>query len=196
MSTGSGTGTPIVPQTGGIVTLEQIKNFLSIAHEDDDGFFVLAADIVTAEIEGITKCSFSALVEKVRRIDGGFAGLILPDIPAVEVTTIEDKTGGAFTDPEDTNLDTETGVLYLNSGAIWAAGKRRFEVTYDAGYAAPPADIQGVALTLIAARYERRDLSQTGITLGSISGGLASTYGEAWGPDVERVIMRYRDRAV
>jgi hypothetical protein len=192
MSAGAGTGTPIVPQTGGIVTLEQIKNFLSVAHEDDDGFFALASCIVTTEIEGVTRCSFSVPIEKVRRIDGGFPGLILPDIPPVEVTTIEDKISGAFTEPESTNLDTATGVLYLNSGAPWPAGKRRFEVTYTAGYAAAPADIQGAALTLIAARYERRDLSQTSVN----QGGMQSAYGEAWSADVERVINRYRDRVV
>lgn len=192
MSTGSGTGTPITPPTVGLVTLSQVKTFLSVPHTDDDEFFALAIGIVTAEIDGLTGRSFSALVEKVRRIDGGFAGLILPDMPAVEITTIEDKTSGAFTDPDDTSLDTETGVLYLNTGAVWAAGKRRFEVTYDAGYTAAPADIQGVALTLIAARYERRDLSQTSVN----QGGMQTAYGEAWSPDVERVINRYRDRTV
>lgn len=188
--------TPDPPLLTPIVSLAQIKAFLSVPHDDDDDFFTTAAQIVTAELEGATRRSFTAAVEQVRRIDGGFAGLILPDLPAVAITTIEDKTGGAFTDPLDTNLDPDTGVLYLNTNTAWPAGRRRFEVTYSAGYATPPADIQGAALTLIAARHERRDLSQTDVTQGGISGGLQTAYGEAWSADVERTINRYRDRAV
>lgn len=187
---------PDPPVLDPIVTLEQIKAFLSVPHEDDDDFFTTAAQIVTAEIEGATRCRFTGAVEKVRRIDGGFTGLILPDVPAVSVTTIEDKSSGTMTDPLDTYLDADTGVLYLDSGALWAAGRGRWCVTYRAGHVTPPQDLQGAALTLIAARYERRDLSQTSVTQGGISGGLATAYGDAWSADVERTIDRYRDRAV
>jgi hypothetical protein len=183
---------PDPPVLDPIVSLAQIKAFLSVPHDDDDEFFTTAAQIVTAEIEGATRCRFTGAIEKVRRIDGGFTGLILPDVPAVEITTIEDKSSGAYTDPDDTYLDAETGVLYLNSGALWDAGRGRWCVTYRAGHDDPPADLQGAALTLIAARYERRDLSQTSVT----QGGLATAYGDAWGADVERVINRYQDRAV
>jgi hypothetical protein len=91
--------------------------------------------------------------------------LLLPELPvqAVSAVTVTDADGTttALTST-DWALDGHDGVLWRLDAYGWPAGIANVAVTYDHGYAAVPASIRGVAISL-ANRIYRRHASQLGL---------------------------------
>lgn len=113
-------------------------------------------------------------------IDGGELYLITCKAPIISITSITD------TADNDTVLTASTydfypgeGLIYLDSGLdtfsnrttnpTWGAGRRRYKVIYEAGYAAVPDDITLATLLLITYLRNRQDLSISEQELGDFS---------------------------
>lgn len=157
----------------------------------------------------------SALVEKyldtyftstavTERIDGGSEFLILSKAPIVSITSIVDK------DDSDATVSAtlygfypNEGIVYaenaidasfnVNPGGKWGPGRRRFEVTYQAGHASTPSDVTLAVLMLVTEFRNRLDPSIKAESLGDYS----KTYVDeimGWNPKVKMILDRYKTR--
>lgn len=86
----------------------------------------------------------------------GKASLILPQVPIVglDLVRVADDNGTLLAlAPADYYLEPKAGILWRTLGAVWPAGRGNVEATVDHGYAACPADIRAVVMSVAMRLY-------------------------------------------
>ena len=157
----------------------------------------------------------SALIEKyldtyfvttttVERIDGGREFLIVTKAPIISITSIVDKDDSdAVVAATLYNFYPNEGLIYaensldaafnVNPGGIWGVGRRRFEVTYEAGYTSAPADIELAILMLVTELRSRKDPSIKEESLGDYTHiHMDEVFG--WNPKIKMILDNYKVR--
>ncbi|MEM9043416.1 MAG: hypothetical protein AAGC81_01885 [Pseudomonadota bacterium] len=135
-----------------IATLAQVKQLIGIGDSSSDSRIDALLDPVTAKLEQEARRSFSVVTE-IETHYGGVESLPLMIRPVVSVTTVEDIVSSSTVDPSGYLLDGEAGLLHrLPLGRAWdyraapfeprSTSIRRWKVTYQAGYATVPADVE------------------------------------------------------
>jgi Phage gp6-like head-tail connector protein len=160
---------------GNLVTLADVKTYLQIGFSTDDGRLNLLIAGISADIEKYTRKPFSAGVAAVTDIlDGGYRELVLSTRPVVSVTSITDRTTSTVVDSSTYETDLASGMVLAGSPdqnpppqffaisqssqePLWDWGRRRWEVIYQAGWAAVPADVQDAAFMEVKRRYSGSD---------------------------------------
>lgn len=150
-----------------LISLEDARTLLGFDSSQDD-FYQMLIDNASAYIERRTKMKFPPTTVT-DELDGGFLDLILRNRPIVSVTTVKD-----FADPAnpltieaaDFTVYPEKGIIrfsprgenpvpnslnLLPISSTWAAGNRRWEIVYVAGFASGvPDDIRQAVVMLIS----------------------------------------------
>lgn len=105
---------------------------------------------VQAAIEKYCGTKFSSTTTVVR-MNGGHKELIVQIGPIISITSIVDKDDSdaviAATLYDFYELE---GMIYKEDGSTWGLGRRRYEITYQAGYASIPEDVQLAIDTWVA----------------------------------------------
>lgn len=141
---------------------QAVKNYLNIDDENSDSVISDLISRVSKEIEVYCNRNF----KKDTRIDyfngDGQSSIQLKDYPIIEITSIHDDYDRAYgsdtlIDSDDYTFDPDQGIIYFE--APLTKGLRNVKVTYVAGYATVPQDLELAAiLDVIAAFNETKTL--------------------------------------
>lgn len=137
-----------------LVQLNDAKAFLDYSGSDSD--MELLINAVTEFVEGKTQIRFKSTVYTYERYDGtGNDELVLNNFPIIippsvlidKNTTGDSSEDWEAVDADDFWVDDKTGII---TGTIpFYRGKQNYRITYTAGYATIPYDIQFLAMSLI-----------------------------------------------
>lgn len=128
------------------VTLDVMKDYLKISTTADDELIV--AMITEARIWAEKRCGISIVEKEVTAIIEVMNEQELPYGPIQKDTiVVVNSEGDTVTDPV---------LIGLDGGYISLRGVGRFEVSYTAGMATVPQDLQGAIKAYVAFSYENR----------------------------------------
>lgn len=127
-----------------VVGLSDAKAHLNITATTHDAELRRVLDVATDLCENYAGRSFRRRTVTAETHDGGSESVLLRWTPVISVTSVTDD-GTAVS---DYTLAAESGVLWRDelAGTSWSTGRRVVSVTYVAGYASPPADVQQAVL--------------------------------------------------
>lgn len=146
---------------------------------------------VSQEFENEVGCDlFNATYTAELNNGNGKSFLFLPHWP---ITDIDAVTENDVTLTEDTDFyaDYANGILWKMDGGKWTAGHGTVAATYDAGYAAVPADISLACAKQCAVEYQKAKQKGWNETSRSVEGGSVSLIEPGLLPDVMVVLQRY-----
>ena len=195
---------------GNLVQLTDVHTYLQITYTTDDALLSQLIANVSAAIENYCNRSLSAVVAVTDTLDGAVAAFILSKRPVVSITTLTDLFSNAAIASTYYDLDANAGLLYampdqptnfeipagmfefFDGERVWGAGRRRWQIVYQAGYATVPYDVQQAALIMIAERYNRRDplaMEAVGDYRYQVDKGDQS----GWSAQVEQLLKPYKE---
>lgn len=200
-----------------LVSLANTKTFLGITDNTKDALLEMLINMATDYIQ--SQCNvnyFMATDYVIQELDGtGTDQLVLPNHPAWDLTSLQERTGSGITDwrtiPSDEyTLDGDNGIITwtsqftgfdegLNdenalSDPIFQKVKRKYRATYTAGYNTIPYDLQYACMSLVGQMLNTK--SASGIVSESL-GDHSITYSDAIKASkdgiIEDIITRYRN---
>lgn len=181
---------------GDLTTIALVKAMLGITGATEDTILARLVSAASSRIERAAGRTLTQATYTAEAIDsiGDFA-VKLSQYPIVSITSVAEL--GTTLTASDYTTDDGAGLLWRMSGSSpipWAVGRRAIAVTYVAGYANVPKDVEDAATQQAA--YEWRKSKAGGDRLGvtgQILGPGSSNYtvGE-WAPGVDAVVASYR----
>ncbi len=152
----------VSPPTAWPISLDEVKLFLKIDHEEEDSLLELLISAASEKFEIITGIALISQIWKVIVSDIDLLDITLPIQPAMSVQKIfaQDMFGQNKEIPKKSYVfDANDGSVYLKEMCF----PRTLEITYQAGYGesakAVPASIKAMLLRHIATMYEERSSS-------------------------------------
>jgi hypothetical protein len=151
-----------------LATVEQIKGYLAIGSVADDALLARMLDAASGFIQtwinrSLELQSYSALLD-----GNGSDTLMLRNTPIVSVAEL--RINGAVIAAAAS--DSAIGYWHDDSrlvlrGLVFLRGRGNVRVSYQAGFAAPPADLTQACIEMVSLRYREKD------RVGLVSKGLA-----------------------
>lgn len=141
-----------------IVPLSLAKDYLHVAHDDDDTIIQQLIDAATAKLDGPDGLLGRSLGEQTWRmeIDGPLCGAIrIPLPPLISVDTVQYIAVGGSGVVMDPSTYRVVGDRVVPVGD-WPYGAHSPEVIFTAGYEEAPAPIVQAILTLVFNWYQNR----------------------------------------
>lgn len=205
--------------TYALVTLANTKTFLGISTSDKDDLIEMLINMATDYIESEIGIRFKSTVYTNEEYDGtGRSELKLKHFPVIIPPTVflqknnatdntdswEDISADDFWVDQETGIITRTSSFLdfednanndegLTDDAKFTLGKNKYRVTYTAGYATVPYDIQYACMTMVGDTLNTRN--KGGIkseTLGDHSVTMADANAE--NKVVNAILDKYRDQ--
>lgn len=181
-----------------LTTLARVKRYLSIAGGESDEILqeIITAVSVAMRHQVGQDPSTAVVTAEPHSQRRWSPELQLFRWPAQSVQEV--RVDGAALDPGAYQIESELGRLIYGTTAgsytSWPCGYRRVEVDYTVGFSVVPDDMQHAATIQTAWDYKRTGAK--GGRLGersTIVGDATATYMvDAWAPEVERCLNRYR----
>lgn len=174
-----------------LTTWEYAREYLGL-DEDEQEFVTQRINEASAIAERhMDRALYEA--ERTEIYDGsGRAYLLLRQWPVSEVTSVRISTAGEFDEAEEESiltLDENVGVLWTRRG--FPKGRRNVRVTYTAGFADIPADVQAAVCEIVASRMKAVRAGQIGIK--SVTGdGVNTTFELTIPTNAQRILETYR----
>lgn len=179
-----------------LTTVERVKQFLPLSSSNttDDQLLarlVAAASAVVSQYCGRT---FTTASHVETRDGTGATALVCRQAPITAVTslTIGGQPLALSTQPGQRGYyvsDPITGVIALE-GATFTRGRGNVVLTYTAGFATTPADVEQAVIDLIALKYRGRD--RVGLVSKGIQGETTAFFVGALPADVRQVLDQHR----
>jgi len=146
-----------------LVTIERVKTYLEIANTET-AQDVLLQDLIArlgAWAERYCDRSFAKATYTEQRDGDGMDTLLVRQWPLVSVTSLYDdplRVFGAGTQiaASDFAVYANQGMIRLD-GLVFSVGIQNVQVTYEAGYADIPEDLQQALIELIADRFRNKE---------------------------------------
>lgn len=153
----------VTARAGGVLSLELAKKHLRVEHDDHDDLIEGYIEASVAWLDGPDGWLGQSLGLQTLRVafDGVLTrdGVELPCGPISSIEKIEHRplVGGDPVEVDEDLFEIEANRVRLTYGAAWAAGTRRIEITYVAGYDpdALPGAIQSAILLHLNILYEQ-----------------------------------------
>ncbi|NBB38672.1 head-tail connector protein [Sphingobium yanoikuyae] len=152
---------PTIP----VLTVDDVKRHLNIAHSDEDTLIEVLIDVAAEVIDGPNGIGLALLPQQWRlsldRLDSVIS-LPLHPVQSVQSVTVypDGWTGGIIIEPESYHLDTDqrpARIIFDTKVAGWNAPMK---IEFTAGYPAPadvPADLKHVIRLLVGHYYMHRE---------------------------------------
>ncbi len=205
--------------TYALTTLASVKEFMGITDTSQDARLESLIDSITDQIEGMCGGRRFALETQTEELhDGGEDKVFLNNFPIVVPPTIlvERRTGNIST-PSWVAFTADEFVPYLKAGylqffgrtpgkhfhnndaSIFATptlteGHRNIRVTYDAGFAVIPFDLELLANQMVSSAFNRS--SSVGIKKESVEGASVEYFGEQQSTQVHTSLLTLEQQMV
>lgn len=172
-------------------TLAQVKEWLGITGAADDALLTRMLDAATASMERyMARTILSASYTETRSGTGGNA-LTLRNRPISAVSSVTvNGTAWAASDGRSTGYVFDGETLFA-IGNIFARASQNVVVTYTAGYATVPADLEQACIELVGAKYKERD--RIGIQSKGLAGESISYIVKEFPDSVMAAMAQYRN---
>jgi len=154
-----------------LISLETYKTAKALSSDKEDERLNLIITGVSQFIKTYCSSTFNAYIEDYKEelitVRGATNGVQLKETPVLEIYSVEEKMFGVYTALVEGSyeLDDSTDVLYKVDGSKWATGINSVKVTYLAGYATIPYDLQLAAIDLVT--YYWKEEHKTTRTVGA-----------------------------
>lgn len=146
-----------------LVTLDNLKTFLGISGSGQDDLLNLLNEQASAMVEKKCMRTFEETTYTEEEYDGtGEKELILKQFPVTSTTTFKLEVNNALDNTDDwEEIDTDDYWVDNDQGIVtkiteFMCGKQRYRVTYSAGYATIPYDLQYVVMQLVSLFLNKR----------------------------------------
>ncbi len=157
--------TLVTAPTAPVLDLDRVKQHLGVGHDDDDDLIALYLDAATASVEGPHGIGIPLRSATYRLTLDAFPGgcITIPLRPVTGVVSVQFKeaTGAVQTlSPTSYIVDLNTGTVSRTIGGSWpatAALPGSVTVTFTAGFATIPADLQAAILLTVGHYYRNRE---------------------------------------
>ena len=149
--------------TYAVVSLENVKSFLGITNDSQNELLKLLINQSTEFIESATNRRIKETVHTYEKFDGNgekeiqlkeYPIIIPPNVILQKNNAIDNSDDWETIDATDYFIDTDTGILRMNSK--FCRGKNNYRATYTAGYSTVPYDLQYVSMSVISETLNRR----------------------------------------
>jgi hypothetical protein len=143
-----------------LTTLAKVKTALDLSGTDDDTYLEQLIDRVSEIIESYCDREFNS-ESREEIFDGtGENDYQVDEYPISSITKLERRTSTLNEDDWDT-IDSEYYHFYPNQGSVhyvqgFVKGIRNYQITYVAGYADIPDDLEQAAIDLVAYYFNKR----------------------------------------
>lgn len=177
-----------------LTTLARVKRSLNLVDTDSDEVLTEVIASISARMRRYMGRQITTVTRTLERYSHGGKSyrLQLAEWPLISVDAVQ--VDGEVVDAADRDVQEAVGhVLYGAAGSQsdWPRGTRHIEVTYTAGYAEVPDDIEQAATTQVAWDFAKR--RRPGERSSVVDEGNVQTYMvDAWAPEVLSVMDRYR----
>ena len=176
---------------GDLTTLANVKTWLGVTTTTDDAVLARLISAASGFIQTwLNRTIGLNAYSEVRNGPGGtrlvFAN---PPVTAVSGVTVDGVAIPAATGSDDAGYLFDSRILYLR-GHRFGPGVQNVSISYTAGYAVVPPEIEQAAIELVALRYRERD--RTGYSSRSLSGESAAFVAKDLPPDVQTVLGKYQ----
>jgi len=151
----------------GLLTLTEVKDWLSITKPDYDGILTIINDAMCVAVTNYTGHSFALVVEPNEILDATQSDLIVPrNSPIISVQNLyfytqPDGTDGTLIDPTSYLVLPESIVL---QNITTPFNRARISLAYTWGYDGLPADVRLMMLQAVEAEYRRRGQKSLGVS--------------------------------
>lgn len=179
-----------------LTTVALVREFLGDSGSADADLLARLVSSVSARIESYCRRVFASTAYADEYLDSaGFSILTLANRPVTAVSAVVEQ--GVTLTASEYRLEGGAGQLVRLSGGLvsyWAAGTRAVKVSYTAGYAATPKDVEDVA-TLEAAhafQQSRHGGGRLGLASSQIGPGSGVYLVGPWLPGSLEVLRCYR----
>jgi len=145
---------PTTPHTYALTDLTTVKEALGIVVATDDNLLTRLINSVTDYIENTCGRRFAdtTYTDELYSGDADFE-LILKQYPLTATQAVSVKVADVLLAAADYYTIQPEGVLHKNSG--WTRGIQNIKVTYSAGFAVIPSDLEQACIELVGLTYKR-----------------------------------------
>lgn len=142
-----------------LCVVSDVKSYLGLSDSSHDALLASLIAAASEAIENYCRRRFATMQYTEYRDGSDSALLLLDHSPIQSISEIRESANRDFEradplDEEDYVFYAHEGLLLRTSG-IFPEGLRNVRVTYTAGYAAVPADVQHACVALVAAWFNR-----------------------------------------
>lgn len=177
----------------GLTTVANVKTYLGIAGSADDALIENLIDRVTNFVQKYCNRKFTKSNYDEYYDGSGTGYLLLPNYPIDSVTLLEiDDITKASTDYA---IYTDSGMIRLKNGQF-TDGILNVHVTYTAGYANVPKDLEQACTEIVAMKYYSRGTEKFGVTARSFGEGGTISYEKTLPAEIKSVLDLYKRRSV
>lgn len=157
--------TLVTAPTEPVLDLDTVKRHLGVGHNDDDDLISLYLDAATAAVEGPTGIGIPLRSATYRLTLDAFPcdSITIPLRPVTAVTSVQFKDTSGVTQtltPTAYVADFAMGTVSRAIGGSWpptAPLPGSVTITFTAGFATIPADLQAAVLLLVGHYYRNRE---------------------------------------
>lgn len=184
-------------------TVDEFGFFLGVTFTDAQAERAqLLLELASGAIQRFTRQTIELVEDDVAVLHGTWkAGLVLPQVPVVSVSTVELDIEGVLTEDTDWSFDGQRtlwrGVVPTGTaGRSWGGDTQKITVTYTHGWEEIPAEIRAVCLQIAARSYRNpggvsaESVGQYSVTYGSGAQGISLT------PDEKAMLRSLRSKWV
>lgn len=180
-----------------LITLEDLQVYMRDESEDNEDIFALLINAVSSVFDQYTNRNLKQVAYEEKLFDGnGQVKFFLPDYP---IAIGEEDDFIVVLNDVELELDVDY-CLYAESGYIkkmsgyWTEGSQNLNITYTAGYATVPMDLQLACMKQIAWEFQQHKNKTWGESTRTYpEAGSISTFREVdLLEDVKMVLNKYR----
>jgi hypothetical protein len=177
----------------GLTTVANVKTYLGVVGSADDALIENLIDRVTNFIQKYCNRNFTRSNYDEYYDGSGTGYLFLPSYPIVSVALLEiDDVAEASTDYA---IYAETGMIRLRNGKF-NDGILNVHVTYTAGYANVPKDLEQACTEIVAMKYYSRGTEKFGVTARNFGEGGAISYERTLPAEIKGILDLYKRRSI
>lgn len=181
-----------------IVGLSELKQYLGITNEDEDGPLTAIMQAANDAVEKACDRTFKSTVYTDEVYDGtGTSELILKHYPVTVLSVVKYGEASPFTTVASADYGfTSEGIITLLYGGIFDKIARYWRITYTAGYAdaVMPSDLKWATTEIGVFFYKMK--SRLGITSKTVAGQVVESYLANFPAHVQDILDRHKRKVL
>ena len=178
--------------TGDLTTRANAKAWLGVSQDADDKLLDRLITAISTNVQSWMNRNIALTGYVETRNGTGTATMLLRNAPVVAVTAL--AIAGVAVLPAASYTGTGyrvAGRKLILTTAVFPRGDANVTVSYTAGFATVPADLEQAVLELVALRYKERD--RIGFASKTLAGETVSFITKDMTESVRTLLMQYRD---
>ncbi|MBI2560299.1 MAG: phage gp6-like head-tail connector protein [Planctomycetes bacterium] len=177
----------------GLTTVVNVKAYLGVTGSADDSLIENLIDRVTEFVQRYCNRKFIRSTYDEYYDGNGTVYLFLSSYPIVSVELLEiDAIAKASADYA---IYADAGMIRLKDGKF-SEGVLNVHVTYTAGYASIPKDLEQACTEIVAMKYYNRGTEKFGVTVRNFGEGGAVSYASTLPSEIKDVLDLFKRRSV